>query len=99
MTSGQDASEFLDTLGLVKSYFSSFFGEKKIKKIEKCHRLLADDTFDAGLEVIPSEDWCRTWSADRTIMLRRTSKRVNAVVDKMRLPVVVHLSESFWYDS
>jgi hypothetical protein len=24
MTSGQDVSEFLDTLGLVKSYFSSF---------------------------------------------------------------------------
>jgi hypothetical protein len=34
MTSGQDVSEFLDILGLVKSYFSSFFGEKKIKKIE-----------------------------------------------------------------
>jgi hypothetical protein len=30
MTSGQDVSEFLDTLGLVKSYFSSF-GEKKLK--------------------------------------------------------------------
>ena len=27
--SGQDVSEFLDILGLVKSYFSSFFGEKK----------------------------------------------------------------------
>jgi hypothetical protein len=35
MTSGQDVSEILDILGLVKSYFSSFFGhEKKIKKIE-----------------------------------------------------------------
>ena len=34
MTSGQDVSEFLDTLGLVKSDFSSFFGENKIKKIE-----------------------------------------------------------------
>jgi hypothetical protein len=29
MTSGQDVSEFLDILGLVKSYISSFFGEKK----------------------------------------------------------------------
>ena len=29
MTSSQDVSEFLGTLGLVKSYFSSFFGEKK----------------------------------------------------------------------
>jgi hypothetical protein len=33
MTSGQDVSEYLDILGLVKSYFSSFFGEKN-KKIE-----------------------------------------------------------------
>ncbi len=33
MTSGQGVSEYLDTLGLVKSYFSSFF-VVKIKKIE-----------------------------------------------------------------
>ena len=32
MTSGQDVSEFLDILGLVKSYFSSFFWRKKNKK-------------------------------------------------------------------
>jgi len=32
MTSGQDVSEYLDILGLVKSYFSSFFWRKKIKK-------------------------------------------------------------------
>jgi hypothetical protein len=32
MTSGQDVSEYLDILGLVKSYFSSFFGGKKNKK-------------------------------------------------------------------
>jgi hypothetical protein len=32
MSSGQDVSEFLDILGLVKAYFSSFLGEKKIKK-------------------------------------------------------------------
>jgi hypothetical protein len=31
MTSGQDVSEFLDTWGLVKSYFSTFL-RKKIKK-------------------------------------------------------------------
>jgi hypothetical protein len=29
MTSGQDVSEYLDTLGLVKSYFSKFFEKKK----------------------------------------------------------------------
>jgi hypothetical protein len=31
-------------------------------------------------------------------MLRRTSKRVKEVVDKMRLPAVVRLSRSFWDD-
>jgi hypothetical protein len=34
MTSGQDVSEYLDILGLVKSDFSSFFCRKKIKKIK-----------------------------------------------------------------
>jgi hypothetical protein len=36
MTSGQDVSEYLDTFGLVKSYFFKFFGENEAKKkIEK----------------------------------------------------------------
>jgi hypothetical protein len=35
MTSGQDVSEYLDTLGLVKSYFSKFFEEKQLKKNKK----------------------------------------------------------------
>ena len=33
MTSGQDVSEYLDTLGLVKSYFFREKNEKKSKKI------------------------------------------------------------------
>jgi hypothetical protein len=37
-----------------------------------------------------------TWAAGRTIMLRRTSKRVKEEVDKMRLPAVVRLRRSFW---
>jgi len=37
--------------------------------------LTADVPFAAALEVIPSEDWCRTWEAGRTIMLRRTSSQ------------------------
>jgi hypothetical protein len=38
MTSGQDVSEDLDTLGLVESYFFKVFEKKKSKKIEtiKC---------------------------------------------------------------
>jgi hypothetical protein len=51
--------------------------------------LLAADAFAAALGAVPAEDWCRTWGAGRTIMLRRTSKRVKEVVDKMRLPAVV----------
>jgi hypothetical protein len=61
--------------------------------------LASDAPFAAALEVNPSEDWCRTWAADRTIMLRRTSKRVKEVVDKMRLPAVVRLIRSFWGDA
>ena len=37
-----------------------------------------------------------TWSADRTIMLRMTSKRVKETVDKARPPAVVCLSKTFW---
>jgi hypothetical protein len=32
-------------------------------------------------------------------MLRMTSKRVQEIVDKMRLPAVVRLSRSFWNDA
>jgi Ran GTPase-activating protein (RanGAP) involved in mRNA processing and transport len=58
-----------------------------------------DNAFTAALEAVPVEDWCRTWAAGRTIMLRRTSKRVKGVVDKMRLPVLVRLRRSFWDDA
>ena len=61
--------------------------------------LAADAPFAAALEAVPAEDWCRTWAAGRTIMLRRTSKRVKEVVDKMRLPAVVRLSRRFWDDA
>ena len=61
--------------------------------------LLAADVFAEALATIPAEDWCRTWAAGRTIMLRRTSNRVKEVVDKMRLPAVVRLSRSFWDDA
>jgi hypothetical protein len=61
--------------------------------------LAADAPFAAALEAVPAEDLCRTWAAGRTIMLRRTSKKVKEVVDKMRLPAVVLLSRSFWADA
>ena len=59
----------------------------------------SDAPFAAALEAILGEDRCRTWAAGRTIILRRTSKRVKDVVDKMRLPAVVRLSRSFWNDA
>ena len=49
------------------------------------------------LVAVPDEDWCRTWAACRTIMLRRTSKSVKEQVDKMRLTVVVRLCELWRY--
>jgi hypothetical protein len=61
--------------------------------------LAADAPFAAALEAILGEDRCRTWAAGRTSMLRRTSKRVKVVVDKMRLPAIVRLSRSFWGDA
>ena len=57
-----------------------------------------DPPFIAALTIVPAEDWCRTWPADRTIMLRRTSKRFKEAVDNMRLPVVVRLNRSFLDD-
>ena len=61
--------------------------------------LLAADGFAAALGALPPDDWSRTWAAGRTIMLRRTSKKVKEVVDKMRLPAVVRFSRSFWDDA
>jgi hypothetical protein len=48
------------------------------------------------LKVIPVDDWCTTWAAGWTIMLRRTSKIVKEIVDNMCLSVVPRLSRSFW---
>ena len=62
-------------------------------------KVLAATAFVAALDAVPAEDWCRTWAAGRTIMLRCTSKKVQEVVDKMRLSAVVRLSRSFWDDT
>jgi len=67
--------------------------------IQKQPLLFAADAFVAALGAVPAEDWCRTWAAGRTIMLRRTSKKVKEAVDKMRLPAVVRLSRRFWDDA
>jgi hypothetical protein len=61
--------------------------------------LAADTLFAVALEAVPADDWRRTLAAGRTIMLRRTSKRVKETVDKKRLPAVVRLSRSFRGDA
>lgn len=52
--------------------------------------------FTSILSAVPDDDLYRTWSAERTIMLRRTSKRVKELIDMKRLPVVVCLNMRFW---
>jgi len=42
---------------------------------------------------------CNTWAADRTIMLRMTSKRIKDAIDKIRPPTEVILNMNFWTDS
>ena len=58
--------------------------KKRRQATETQPALLAPDAFAAALGAIPAEDWCRTWAAGRTIMLRSTSKRVKEQVDKMQ---------------
>jgi hypothetical protein len=68
---------------------------------------LSVDAFPAVLGSLPLELWeifimNSTWAADRTIMLRMTSKRVKELVDKMSPTVVVCWRRSFmeeeWYE-
>ena len=56
---------------------------------------LAVDAFAAALETIPADQWWRTWAANRTSMLRMTSRRVKDAVDKICPPAVVKLSRPF----
>ena len=57
------------------------------------------DAFSAALVAIPADDWCRTWAADRTMLLRMTSKGVKEVVDKLRPPAAVKVSKAFRADA
>ena len=52
--------------------------------------------FTSILSAVPDDDLYRTWSAERTIMLRRTSKKVKELIDMKRLPVFVRLNMRFW---
>jgi hypothetical protein len=55
---------------------------------------LAKDAFFAYLN-LPIEDLNNTWPADRTIMLRMTSKKVRGVMDKLPLPTVFRFNRNY----
>lgn len=55
---------------------------------------LAKDAFFAYLN-IPIEDLDKTWPADRTIMLRMTSKKVIKVMNKLHLPTVFRFNRNY----
>ena len=58
---------------------------------EASEATVQDPPFIAAIQVIPVDELCKNWVANRTIMLRMTSKRVKEIVDKLYLPVVVCL--------
>jgi hypothetical protein len=88
-----------DTAAAEDEVHASDHTHRKTMLLKDQPALLAPNTFAAALEAVPADDWCRTWAAGMTITLRRTSKRVKEVVDKMHLPAVVRLSRSFWDDT
>lgn len=53
-------------------------------------------TLEQVLTVVPSEDWNRTWPADKTNMLRMTSKKVREKVDNIGLSTVVRFNMSLF---
>ena len=70
-----------------------------LQAVQKQHmtNLLLPHAFLDALTAIPADDWGRTWAADRTIVLRRTSKTVKQQLDKMRLPAIVRLRTGISY--
>jgi hypothetical protein len=59
---------------------------------------LAANAFTAVLAAVPADSWSRTWPAERTMMLRMSSKSVRDIVDKLRPPAFVRWRMSFLDD-
>jgi hypothetical protein len=75
-----------------------------VQEAETPPSLLAADALDLlqflnNLTVYPVEAWSRTWAADRTMMLRMTSKQVREAVDKLCPPTHVKLGASFLHNA
>ena len=60
---------------------------------------LCSNAFTVALTTVPADDWGRTWAANRTIMLSKTSKEINQIINKMRLPADVCWRWRFWNNS
>ena len=106
---GNDTDEQREGLNLTDTSEGTDGAEKGIQAAEQIKRARitnqatttkpsprAANTFVVALAAIPALDWCRTWAADRTIMLRMTSKSVKEILDRMRPPADVCVSRSFW---
>ena len=81
------------------SIYSQISSTSEQTPVSQSDRLLSTETFPTSLESIPTDDWGRTWAFGRTIMLRRTSKRVKQQVDKLLPSVVVRLSSNLAGDA
>jgi hypothetical protein len=86
MTSGQDVSEYLDTLGLVKSYFFKFCEEKKIEKKskKKCRGAQTPQRMrqfpclqDCLLTLTCHLAWCRRGDVQRGRSVKTQETQVN----------------------
>ena len=60
------------------------FSDTSVQAAETPSALLAADACDLlqflnKLLVFPAEDWNKTWAADRTMMLRTTSKKAEEI--------------------
>jgi hypothetical protein len=50
------------------------------------------------LPKIPDDDLSRTWPADKTLMLKMTSKSFNEVINKIQLPIKPELNLTWHFD-
>ena len=69
-----------------------------LKNTKKAMQQESHSLFTEVIQIVPGVDLCNTWAANRTIMLRMTSKKIKDAIDKIRPPTEVILNMSFWSD-
>ncbi len=58
---------------------------------------ITDPPLFVALEAVPAEDWWRTWPAESTIMLRKTSKKVYNILKKICPPAFINFNNK-WFN-